>query len=553
MTRPTEYCDPVRPLNARTWPVVAALLVLSTACSDAFGKDSTFEGPPELGPAILVDLVHSRKQNPEDYRLQRNTYSYQGVHGYARVFDHLDHRGYDWSSIRAQPLSDRTLKGFDVLFINLLDESRPDFSADERRAIHRFVRRGGGLFVIADHTNVYRHAERLNRVLEPMEIRVPYQTAVDYPPKHSVAGLGWLKVHNFERHPVTEGLRVVSPQTGAPLVTEHGIAFTSDRSFGDDWNPDDDEGFYGNWSRDDDEPEGPLPFVAARQFGEGRVVVVGDQNIFGDAWVHFADNFELAMNAFDWLTGESAPTPVSDIPGLDVAIDLPHNGFRAGKSGAEGFYAHYVNWNRLEGINGLATLDVEATADVKVLLDPKEPFGESEGEHLVEFMESGGTALLTMSVDDPAPAALDLLGRISPDWQVRIDGKRYSLSEADRSALSGATVPKLDGPLPIVSNRLEIDELEVGAEPADSSSPRLLDLETDWGKPFIHARHRTGRVTIARWKEVGLGALIVFFQDGFWRNRTLGSQETTEPDELARDAVDLQFALMEFLKRLESR
>jgi len=49
--------------------------------------------------------------------------------------------------------------------------------------------------------------------------------------------------------------------------------------------------------------------IAARDVGKGRLVVVGDQNIYGDVWIHYYDNFTHALNVFEWLAKRDVPEP----------------------------------------------------------------------------------------------------------------------------------------------------------------------------------------------------------------------------------------------------
>jgi hypothetical protein len=52
--------------------------------------------------------------------------------------------------------------------------------------------------------------------------------------------------------------------------------------------------------------------VAAKEFGKGRIVVVGDQNLFGDVFLNYADNYRLWLNGMAWLLdaqGLRNPTP----------------------------------------------------------------------------------------------------------------------------------------------------------------------------------------------------------------------------------------------------
>src|SRR5690554_8116164 len=107
-----------------------------------------------------------------------------------------------------------------------------------------------------------------------MGIEVGYHTTMEGDPAFAVNGLAWLLLMDFDTHFVTQGVEVISPQTGGPLLGAHGVAWTSPSSFADFWNVEDTGGFYGNWRFDGDEavePRGPLAMVAAAQYGDGRV------------------------------------------------------------------------------------------------------------------------------------------------------------------------------------------------------------------------------------------------------------------------------------------
>lgn len=180
-------------------PLRYALAVCLLLCALTAGCESeTYERPSGSGNWILVDMYHTRLQNPQDHRLYKWNYAYQGVHGYSRLFDHLGDNGYPWSGIRDMRLSAERVDGFDVLFINLLHDQRPDFNEEELEVIDNHVKNGGGLVMIVDHTNVYRHAERANRVLEPMGIEVLYHSALDFSP-YNVSGTGWIAIRTSPR------------------------------------------------------------------------------------------------------------------------------------------------------------------------------------------------------------------------------------------------------------------------------------------------------------------------------------------------------------------
>ena len=534
--------------------MVAGLAALATACTNV-PEQECYERPIEQdGPWILSDHYHARKQNQEDYVLDKNTYSYQGIFGFRRVFDHLDTNGYDWTSIREMGLSAERLHGFDTLFINLLSADRPDFTDDEVQAIIEFVEDGGGLFVIADHTNVYNHAERVNKFLIPMGIEVLYHLAVDFPPEHSVAGLGWIMVRDFAEHPVTDGLEMITLQTGGPMEGG-GVAFSSDQSFGDLWDPEDDGGYYGNWTFDGDEevePRGPLEVYSAVEYGEGRVVVAGDQNMFGDAFAHWANNWEVFMNSVEWVSQQDdvGGTRLRDTRpfGTLIAFEQEHSNFIAGRPGAAGWFSFFVNLNRDRQTTARGSIALENEEDVLVLASVVKEYTEGELEAVREYLSAGKSVMITFDPAELDPATGLLLAELAPQFTMDASGTDF-----DVTTFTTANPDKLTGHGTILSNDMalegdlgiyDIDPATV-SEDAEQPEPYLWDVTSEWGEPFVQAEVDGTRVDIIRRAEVGGGELLIMMQDGLWRNRSLG-EYLRAPTEYNRGNHDLQFALVDY-------
>ncbi|MCB9647327.1 MAG: hypothetical protein H6730_12115 [Deltaproteobacteria bacterium] len=535
------------------------LLALAAACGS-----EPFEAPGgRPGRWVLVDLVHTQLQNPLEHRLTRGDYAYQGVHGYARLFDHLAAHGYPWTATRTLRLSDSLLEGFSVLFINLLHEGADDFTQDEIDAIHRFVARGGGLFVVADHSNVYRHAERINRVLVPMGMEVRYLTALDSP-AHSVAGSAWILIDNLAAHPTNEGVALISFQTGGVLGTDAGTAFLSEDGFGDLWDEANEDGFYGNWRFDGDEAVEPrgadLPVVAATEYGEGRVFVVGDQNVYGDVWLHFADNFAHATNAFEWLAGgpEVAP-PLRERPvdGLDLAVELTRAGFALGQGASDRYYGLYHHLNRHHGVTARATTRLDVMRDALMIPTPREAYDAAAVEAVQAYLRAGRRVILLLDVSMLTAPAVALLRQLAPDFSFEMAGQPADLSGEPRAvAARFAAVPRLQGRRPVTvgpPGRLDFNpealaRLQVGARISDEGDGDeafvVLDVTSSWGLPLFAAGGRD----LARVAPVEAGELVIFLQDGLLRSRTLGRKESEPPPPGGEAAAELLYGLLDYLR-----
>lgn len=524
----------------------------------------TFQVPDGDGEWVLVDLVHTRLQNPEDYRLDRGEYGYQGVHGYARIFDHLQRNGYPWTSTRTMILSEPLLEGFSVLFINLLHEESPDFLPEEIDAVQAWVQAGGGLFVIADHTNVYRHAERLNPLLEPMGVRVGFHTALDGP-AFSVSGSAWINISTLTDHPTNAGIDAISFQTGGLFETEHGSAFLSADGMGDFWDESDEEGFYGNWVFDGDESVEPrgegIAVVAAAEYGAGRVFVVGDQNIYGDVWVHFGDNFAHAANGFEWLAGVDNPLePLRDqpVPGLDLAVEYRRSGYALGQSAGDRYYGLFHHLNRHQGVTARATGRLDEMRDALILPTPFEDYSDDDIEAVQAYLQAGRKVVVMVDVARLTPSAAKLLLTLAPDVSFEIAGTPADLSGTSiqvANRLGGDAIPRLPDRAPLevyaeacgAFDPAALSSLSIAgreAVPGEEEPPfRRLDITSSWGAPLFDLGGRT----LARRQAVDAGELIVVFQDRVFRNWTLGPSEASPPPAGGDDVAELIYGLEDYL------
>ncbi len=539
------------------------LLPCETGCAPL--PTSTLSLRPEgEGPWILVDLYHSTKQNHEDYKLTKGHYDYEGAHSYSRAFEHLAAQGYRWRSTRSTPLSEELLEGFDTLFINLVDDERPDFSDDEIEAIKDFVREGGGLLVIADHSNVYYHADRINPFLVPMGVEVLPHTAIDYG-QAQITGLAWLAIDDLAAHPINEGVDFISFQTGGIMTSSSQGGYTtarlSEAGFGDYWDESSGIGFYGNWLFDGDdtlEPRGALPVGMTAEYGQGRVVVVGDQNMFGDIWLHMGGNFAHWLNIHEWLAKQSSPTPLRETrpSGTTLGFDIDFAGFAAGNTGAESYYTLFVNSNRDHEVTARAITRLDATDDVLILPPARRPYDAMAVLEIEQYLDLGKRVVILGAADQWArrntSPTLSLIQTLAPDFSLDVEQENISFND-DLNTLAEklrqATWRRPEGMLQLTSDRIDLEDITLANLSAQGDNTRTssyLAVSSSWGDPLISSREG---VDIARSKRVGAGELIIVLQDGFWRVRTLGESEVIPPAQEALGAVDLHYRVLDYLKQ----
>ncbi|MBN1361471.1 MAG: hypothetical protein JW993_12810 [Sedimentisphaerales bacterium] len=170
-------------------------------------------------------------------------------------------------------LSDADLNDADALVLIFPDEP---WSDDQLDRIHSFVRQGGSLLVLGEHTTVDANgSNRFNEVLAPTAMRVRFDSA-------TFAVGGWLHSYEPLQHPATAGIDddrnefgVVigaSVQADWParplLVGRWGWADHGDEAS--------DRALMGNSRYDTPEKLGDIVLAAEQPFGKGRVVVFGD-------------------------------------------------------------------------------------------------------------------------------------------------------------------------------------------------------------------------------------------------------------------------------------
>lgn len=261
------------------------------------------------GLRVLVDSIHAN--NFLDRGLIPEEYEYHKLHGPCRAIDYLRSRGVAFDEVSEGRLTPDLLADYDMLLLNLVSAERPPFYFSEIAALRSFIESGGGMFVFVDHSNAYFHAYRLAPLFEQLGLEVHLDTACDQPPHTLGEGNGWVAVTSFAQHPVVEGLECIGIQTGGAVDTPSSVAFTSELSWRDRWHcgmygDKNAPGCFGNFTRDEDEELGPIGVVAAKQFGKGRIVIVGDQNVFGDVFINYADNYRLWLNTAAWLLDRPA-------------------------------------------------------------------------------------------------------------------------------------------------------------------------------------------------------------------------------------------------------
>lgn len=186
----------------------------------------------------------------------------------------------------------------EILVITNLDEP---LSKDEFDRVWAFVRAGGGLWVLGDHTFVKNGRNHVNDLLTPTNIRLNHDSAQFYPQ-------GWFNSYRVRQGTAFSSLQDpaenrLSILVGSSLALKPPAQPLIMGRFGyGDWGPaeeDEERGWLGDFEYQANERLGDLVLVAGEQVGAGRVLVFGDTTSFFN--LNLTRSFELLRAVLTWF------------------------------------------------------------------------------------------------------------------------------------------------------------------------------------------------------------------------------------------------------------
>lgn len=172
------------------------------------------------------------------------------------------------------------------------------FSHEEIDTLVEFVRQGGSLFLIGDHTDVFFMNQYMNRL--SMKFGIEFEANAVY----MIDG-GWIVTdkNDFFNHPITQFLDIFIWATGAsiklkppayPVITSPVASFADNGSYFNEY-------FFGNRMIDAYESYGSYAVVGVSEFGKGRVVAFTDSTCFNNYLFYTPGRRELLKGVFQWL------------------------------------------------------------------------------------------------------------------------------------------------------------------------------------------------------------------------------------------------------------
>jgi uncharacterized membrane protein len=318
---------------------------------------------------------------------------------YSDMVDMLKTHGYNVKSLsnvdREGIITAELLKEFDAA---ILAEPNNPYSEDEQKAIVEFVKNGGGLFIVGDHGN----ADRNGNGWDAVKIFNTFCPKFGFKFKGNDVYEAPLTGPANQDHPVMFGVRAIGVWAGSTfdIVEAAEAKRLPDRM-----------------------PFRQSPYIVAAEYGNGRVVAIGDSSPFDDGTgsggknkLHDSyDSFmyshpQFAYNTLTWINGRTPDKRVPSRPvnmfneakaeekAINILVDAAHGNAASdkmktferhmGKLGLKVYYT--LNLIKPEMLKNFGTL---------IVPDPSLRYIDSEASAISEWFMAGGNLVMGCSWD----------------------------------------------------------------------------------------------------------------------------------------------------------
>ena len=287
---------PARPDRHMTRGALVGAAALFTAAFFFLVGSVTFHDPGRVKRGRVLfderysDWEWSTQKYDREWYGQKSGYNYYSLGEFLGYYFDVE-RGLD-------AFTPEYLSRYDVVIVKT--PTQP-FNAEEIDAIEAYVRGGGGLFLIGDHTNVFGTSTNLNPVAARFGLRFNYDSTYDlatlaltnYTPPPIVA-------HPTQLH-VPEFFFATSCTMESPLFGEHAVMGYGLRGVMLDYSR---KSYFP--SKDEKEYEfGFLMQMAGAKAGKGRVLGHTDSTVFSNFFMFIPGKPETFLGALDWLNREN--------------------------------------------------------------------------------------------------------------------------------------------------------------------------------------------------------------------------------------------------------
>lgn len=294
-TRPLEYIDMKWEKEFDFYKKISAVLSFLLAFSYILFLCNPAIGIQKKG-RVLIDEFHSdwewTTQAYDEYWYgERSGYNYYCLYEYIDKF-YQTARNYD--IIDAQ-----LLKNYDVLILKTPTKAYTD---EEIRDIVDFVKRGGGLYLIGDHTNVFGTGIHLNQLAKHFDLRFRYDCTYEL----ERGNLSEYQRPLLFAHPVVQELPLflfaTSDTLQAPWYAEDIIVGYGLKNLQADYSQ---KNFFPEDQNDSNLEFGLFLQSAGVRYGRGRVLAFTDSTVFSNFWMFMRGKPQLLLSSIHWLNHEN--------------------------------------------------------------------------------------------------------------------------------------------------------------------------------------------------------------------------------------------------------
>ncbi len=244
---------------------------------------------------ILFDDYHSGRWEPSTAPVDTEHYGSNSVYTVTSLAEFLRLHYPKVEVVTDQPLTPALLSDVDVLVLKTMSRGLAPGEVD---AVEAFVRGGGGLWLIADHTNLLGMGTFSNVLAERFGVHFRYDACNALSTGYFAEfHAPWLARHALtERVPWFRFLTSASLELGwsaepvlvVPDLLSDAIDYSKPSFFGD-MEPDPGDDF------------GPFVVAAAARLGRGRVLAFADSTVLSSFAIFMDGHVEFAMAVIDFL------------------------------------------------------------------------------------------------------------------------------------------------------------------------------------------------------------------------------------------------------------
>ncbi len=534
-------------------------LIVAGAISITVGVFWVPSGPRKQG-RILVD-EHRSTWERTDKPYTTDWYGQDSGYNYACIYDYCS-RFYEMDRLTTT-IEEDTLNRCDVLVVKVPTSA---YTAGEIDAIERFVRNGGGLLLIGEHTSVFNTGLHLNGIASRFGFRFRYDCLFDIDTPFSQ--LYRLPV---APHPIVQNMPPLDfavscsidpgASPGRPVMLGTGL-----RSLSADYHA---SNFYPQVEDLAEARYGAFVQLWTARRGAGRVAAFTDSTIFSNFSTFEPGKAELMLGMLEWLNHRSV-SPMVRPPLIILGIVCAAWGWRMGRrrSGAcmVAMSAALLGW--CIAVTGVRTIHQAANPQP----EPVRPFTSAIIDRTVcdtPLSTSGFIATnangfgiferwilrlgwFTSRRQDSRVFDGDCLVFLYPNGHVTQEFR----AAVARYVESGGRVLVLDSPENTRSTANAILH-PFGLSMGETTQPKgILSVPDGWptttvdsarevrgGTPFI----RLGDVPVATMLRHGQGIVMVIGFGSRFSDTRMGVTGDVIPDAELRAVFNLEFRLLEFL------